>query len=89
MWITVQVEYEPVNPLANKQPFEQYLSAAPTRMFKCDKKNLWLCKPLYQQPPNSNRSDQEVKREVHPRLIRTSTRQNFAIHLENGEVRAT
>ena len=37
VWMTVQVEYEPVNPLANKQPFEQYLSAAPTRMFKCDK----------------------------------------------------
>ena len=36
VWITVQVEYEPDNPLANKQPFEQYLSAAPTRMFKRD-----------------------------------------------------
>ena len=34
--MTVQVEYEPVNPLANKQPFEQYLSAAPTRMFRRD-----------------------------------------------------
>ena len=31
--MTVQVEYEPVNLLANKQPFEQNLSAAPTRMF--------------------------------------------------------
>ena len=28
VWMTVQVEYEPVNFLANKQPFEQYLSAA-------------------------------------------------------------
>ena len=37
LWMTVQVEYEPVNPLANKQPFEQYLSAAPTRMFRRDK----------------------------------------------------
>ena len=36
VWMTVQVEYEPVNPLSNKQPFEQYLSAAPTRMFKHD-----------------------------------------------------
>ena len=36
MWMTVQVEYKPVNPLANKQPFEQYLSAAPTRMFRRD-----------------------------------------------------
>ena len=27
VWITVQVEYEPVNPLANQQPFDQYLSA--------------------------------------------------------------
>ena len=34
--MTVQVKYEPVSPLANKQPFEQYLSAAPTRMFKHD-----------------------------------------------------
>ena len=31
--MTVQVEYEPVNPLAKKRPFEQYLSAAMTRMF--------------------------------------------------------
>ena len=36
VWMTVQVEYESVNPIANKQPFEQYLSAAPTRMFKSD-----------------------------------------------------
>ena len=36
VWMTVQVKYEPVNPLANKQPFEQYLCAAPTRMFKRD-----------------------------------------------------
>ena len=36
VWITVQVEYEPVNHLANKKPFEQYLSAAPTRMFRRD-----------------------------------------------------
>ena len=34
--MTVLVKYEPVNPLANKQPFEQYLSAAPTRMFRRD-----------------------------------------------------
>ena len=34
--MTVQVEYEPVNPLVNKQPFEQYLSASPTRMFRRD-----------------------------------------------------
>ena len=31
--MTFLVEYEPLNPLGNKQPFEQYLSAAPTRMF--------------------------------------------------------
>ena len=36
VWMTVQVEYEPVNPLTKEQPFEQYLSAAPTRMFKGD-----------------------------------------------------
>ena len=34
--MTVQVEYEPVNPLANKQYFEQYLSAAPNRRFRRD-----------------------------------------------------
>ena len=37
VWVTVQVEYEPVNPIANKQPFEQYFSAAPSFMFKRDK----------------------------------------------------
>ena len=36
VWMTVQVEYDPENPLANKQPFEQYLSAAPTRIFSRD-----------------------------------------------------
>ena len=36
VWMTVQVEYETVNPLANKQPFQQYLSATPTRIFKRD-----------------------------------------------------
>ena len=32
--MTVLVKYEPVNPIANKQPFEQYLSTTPTRIFK-------------------------------------------------------
>ena len=32
--MTVQVKYEPVNPWANQQPFQQYLSAAQTRMFR-------------------------------------------------------
>ena len=32
--MTVQVEYEHVNPMANKQRFEQYLSAASTRIFR-------------------------------------------------------
>ena len=36
VWMTVHVEYEPVNLLANKQPFEQYLSAASTRMLRRD-----------------------------------------------------
>ena len=36
VWMTIQVEYEPVNPLANKQPFEKYLSAPPTRIFRRD-----------------------------------------------------
>ena len=34
--MTVQVDYEPINLLANKQPFEQYLSAAPNCMFRLD-----------------------------------------------------
>ena len=34
--MTVQVVYEPVNPLANKMPFEHYLSAAPSCIFKHD-----------------------------------------------------
>ena len=34
--MTVQVEYEPVNPLTNKQPFEQYLYAAPFRKHRRD-----------------------------------------------------
>ena len=38
VWMIVQVEYEVINPLANQQPFEQYLSAAPTRMFRRDEK---------------------------------------------------
>ena len=37
MWITVQAEYEPINSLANKQPFEQYLNAAPALVFRRDK----------------------------------------------------
>ena len=36
VWMTVQVEYEPVKPLANKVPFVQYLRAAPTRNFRRD-----------------------------------------------------
>ena len=31
--MTVLVKYKPVNPMANKQPFEQYWSATPTRIF--------------------------------------------------------
>ena len=34
--MTVQVEYEPVNPLTNKMTLEQYLSAAPTRFSRRD-----------------------------------------------------
>ena len=36
LWITFQVEYKSVNPIANKQPIEQYLSATPTRIFRRD-----------------------------------------------------
>ena len=36
-WITVQVRYEPVKPDTDKhEEFDQYLSAAPTRIFKRD-----------------------------------------------------
>lgn len=34
MLLTIKVEYEPVTPLTNKVPFDQYLCAAPTRIFK-------------------------------------------------------
>ena len=37
VWMTFQVEYELVIFITNKQIFVQYLSAAPTRMFKRDK----------------------------------------------------
>ena len=37
VWVTVQMAYEPVKPMAYKEPFEQYLSAAPTRIFRTDK----------------------------------------------------
>ena len=37
VWMTVQVEYEAVNLMANKQPFEHYLSAAPTRIYRRDR----------------------------------------------------
>ena len=36
VWVTVQVTYEPVKPKANKEPFEQYLSATPTCIFRTD-----------------------------------------------------
>ena len=36
MWVTVQVAYEPIKPMANNEPFEQYLSAAPTQIFRFD-----------------------------------------------------
>ena len=36
VWVTVQVAYDTVKPMANKEPFEQYLSAAPSRIFRSD-----------------------------------------------------
>ena len=36
VWVTIQVAYEAVKPMANKEPLEQYLSAAPTRIFRSD-----------------------------------------------------
>ena len=35
--VTVLVEDEPANPMANKQPFEQYLSGAPSHIFRHEK----------------------------------------------------
>ena len=60
VWMTVKVEYERINPMANKQPFKQYLSAAPTRMFNARRNTLRHCKHLYRLPSNPNRSDQRV-----------------------------
>ena len=45
VWMTLLVEYEPDIPLANKVPFEQYLSAAPTRIFRRDKTSSALANP--------------------------------------------
>ena len=36
VWVTGQVAYEPVKPITNKKPFEQDLSAEPTRIFRTD-----------------------------------------------------
>ena len=36
VWVTVHVAYEPVKPMANQEPFEQYLSAVLTRIFRRD-----------------------------------------------------
>ena len=37
VYIAIQVKYEQINFLVNKKSFEQYLSAAPTRMFRRDR----------------------------------------------------
>ena len=36
VWMTLLMEYEQVNLVANKVPFEQYLSFAPIRIFRRD-----------------------------------------------------
>ena len=36
VWVTVQVANEPVKPMPNKETFDKYLSAAPTRIFRDD-----------------------------------------------------
>ena len=58
--MTVLVEYEPVNLLANKQCFEQYLSAAPTRMFSRDETITSLGNPYINFIRIQKQSDQEV-----------------------------
>ena len=66
MWMTIQVEYEAVNPMANKQPFEQYLSAAPTRMFRRDG-TISAFKTLYS---NFIRILTDQMREINAKVIR-------------------
>ena len=46
VWMTVLVEYEPINPMANNKPFEQYLSAAPTRMCRRDETISAISNPI-------------------------------------------
>ena len=66
VWMTIQVEYEAVNFMANKQPFEQYLNAGPTRMFRRDK-TISAFKNLYS---NSLRILTDRIREFNAKFIR-------------------
>ena len=46
VWMTVQFEYEPVNPLTNKQPIEQCHFAALTRMLNATEQSPHLETPI-------------------------------------------
>ena len=88
VWMTIQVEYEAVNPMANKQSFEQYLSAAPTCMFRRDG-TISAFKNHYS---NSLRILTDQIREFNAKFIRDKSSLRLAssaIHLENGQVRAS
>ena len=56
-------------------------------MFKRDG-SFFFCKPLYRLPSNSNRSNQGIKRKIHPRHVRSPTRQSASFHFEYVKVRA-
>ena len=66
VWMTIQVEYEPVNPPSNKQPFKKHLSAAPTRMFRRDDTNSAFGNPYI----DSIRNRTDRIREFNAKFIR-------------------
>ena len=83
--MTVQQKYEPVNPLANQEPFEQYRSAALTRIF-------WRTETILAFVNSYIDSLQILTdriREFNGKFVRDKfglRRQNFAILFKNGEV---
>ena len=65
MWITIQVEYERVNPLATKLPFEQYISAAQPRIIKRNEAITALKTLIYRVSSKPNKSDKRVLSKTH------------------------
>ena len=83
VWMTIQVEYEPVNPLANKLPFEQYLRAASTRVFHRDGTISAFANPYI----DSLRIFTDRIREFNAKFIRNKSGLRLvssAINIENG-----